>query len=155
MYRKHFLAHWNPSSNCLPLLSLSILFSPLPPPLPFPSLLSPPIPSPSNPLSFPSRHFPSCPSLLAPPLLPLPSCAVPNYLRTKLSLELEGKQKERWSASSSKVAPEKKMEEIKSFNQMLSTALEHVREVEERKSKTGKWWVGLDAQGVLKKIFFN
>ena len=64
--------------------------------------------------------------------------SVPNYLRTKLGLELEAKQKERWSTANSKEEEEGSLNEIKKFNQMLSTALEYVREEEERKFKTGK-----------------
>ena len=63
---------------------------------------------------------------------------VPNYLRTKLSLELEGKQKERWALANSKQGLEETAGQIKEFNQMLSHALEHVREEEERKAKAGE-----------------
>lgn len=64
---------------------------------------------------------------------------MPSYLRTKLSLDLERKQRERWEVAGKEgvVSAAK----IKSFNQMLSNALERVNElkdvVEERRTKTG------------------
>ncbi len=64
--------------------------------------------------------------------------AVPNYLRTKLGLDLEAKQKDRWNAAASKQASESTMEEIKKFNAMLTSALEHVKEEEDRKTKSGQ-----------------
>ena len=65
--------------------------------------------------------------------------SVPNYLRTKLSLDLERKQRERWEeAEKEGVAT---AEKIKSFNQTLSSALDRVNElkeeVEERRTRTG------------------
>ena len=71
---------------------------------------------------------------------------MPNYLRTKLSLDLERKQKERWEeADKEGVAT---AEKIKSFNQMLSNALDRVNElkeeVEERRTRTGMCgWEGV------------
>ena len=65
--------------------------------------------------------------------------SVPNYLRTKLSLELEGKQKERWELAEKEGGPT--LDKIKAFNQMLSGAMTRVNEVkeelEERRTKTG------------------
>lgn len=66
--------------------------------------------------------------------------AVPNYLRTKLSLELEAKQKERWSEARKSNVTE---EQIKSYNKMLSSSLERITElkdeVEEKRTRTGVW----------------
>ena len=54
-------------------------------------------------------------------------------------MELEAKQKERWETASKEGGPA--LEQIKAFNQMLSSALERVNElkdeVEERRAKTG------------------
>lgn len=65
---------------------------------------------------------------------------MPNYLRTKLSIELEEKQRERWEAAGKDGGPS--LEKINGFNQMLSSALERVNElkeeVEERRTKTGE-----------------
>ena len=65
---------------------------------------------------------------------------MPNYLRTKLGLDLERKQRERWEESEKEgVATSEK---IKSFNQMLTSALDRVNElkeeVEERRARPGQ-----------------
>lgn len=63
---------------------------------------------------------------------------MPNYLRTKLSLELESKQKERWEAAGTEGAVS--ADKIKNFNLILSRSLERVNElreeVEERRTRT-------------------
>ena len=64
---------------------------------------------------------------------------VPNYMRTKLDLDLEAKQKELAERVTEKGA--EISAEIKKFNEMLSSSLERVTEVREelddQKSKTG------------------
>ena len=64
---------------------------------------------------------------------------VPNYMRTKLDLDLEAKQKELAERVTDKGA--EVSAEIKKFNEMLSSSLERVTEVREelddQKSKTG------------------
>ena len=65
---------------------------------------------------------------------------MPNYLRTKLSMELEAKQREQWKAATGKDGGPT-IDKVKEFNQMLSSVLERVNElkeeVEERRTKTG------------------
>lgn len=65
--------------------------------------------------------------------------AVPNYMRTKLDLDLEAKQKELTEEAASK-GPEISSE-IKKFNEMLSSGIERVtelkEEIDEQKSRTG------------------
>ena len=64
---------------------------------------------------------------------------VPNYMRTKLDLDLEAKQKELSEQVASKGA--EFSSEVKKFNEMLSSGIDRVTEVreelEEQKSKTG------------------
>ena len=64
---------------------------------------------------------------------------VPNYMRTKLDLDLEAKQKELAEQVTNKGT--EISAEIKKFNEMLSSSLERVteirEEVDDQKSKTG------------------
>jgi hypothetical protein len=70
---------------------------------------------------------------------------VPNYMRTKLDLDLEAKQKELADQITEKGA--EIGAEIKKFNDMLSSSLERVTEVREelddQKSKTGIVIIGI------------
>ncbi len=106
------------------------LVPPLPPPLPC-HISCPLVPPPLHPI------LPNFPSHL-PPRFHC-SLAVPNYLRTKLSLDLERKQRERWEESEKEGVAT--TEKIKRFNQMLTSALDRVNElkeeVEERRTRTG------------------
>ncbi len=86
---------------------------------------------------------------VTPPCSPTHACvcvcvqlsAVPNYLRTKLSLELESKQRERWEMCR-KEGGAVSVEDIEKFNRVLSSALERVNglkeKMDERKTRAGE-----------------
>ena len=82
---------------------------------------------------------------------------MPNYLRTKLDLDLEAKQKELAEQVANKGA--EFSSEVKKFNEMLSSGIERVTEVreelEEQKSKTGEWSVETSKQAAMYMYMYD